>query len=278
MLTSDLAVGKPVPSDQASIGSRPAWHPHGSAGPRVTLHEGLGGNSANCTAIMIPLRDNIRTLRPALINWAIIAACIGVFLWQIDQPSLAVAHAFVPRELFDVGRNTAKGLAAISGAALLSMFMHGGLLHLAGNMLFLWVFGDNVEDRLGRLRYLLFYFTCGLLALAGHCVMTGFSDKPIVGASGAIAGVLGGYWVLFRGARIRALVPLLILWFVMDVPAWFFLAAWFALQFLAGLTAGPNSPVASWAHIAGFAAGALLVKRFLPRRFRGPRVVRIEFH
>lgn len=227
---------------------------------------------------MIPLRDNIRTLRPAVINWAIIAACIAVFLWQLDQPMLGIARAFVPRDLWPHGSSPAKGLAAVSASAFLSMFMHGGLLHLASNMLFLWVFGDNVEERLGRLRYLLFYLSCGLLALAGHCVMTGFSDKPIVGASGAIAGVLGGYWVLFRGARIRALVPLLILWFVMDVPAWFFLAAWFVLQFLAGLTAGPNSPVASWAHVAGFAAGALLVKRFLPRRFQGPRVIKIEFH
>ncbi len=230
---------------------------------------------------MIPLRDNIRTLGPAWVNWAIIITCVAVFLWQAGQPQLAIDHAFVPRDLISPAAWSQRGFGIVE-ALFLSMFMHGGLLHLGANMLFLWVFGDNVEERLGRLRYLAFYLACGVAATLAHSIMSGFSPVPIVGASGAIAGVLGGYWVLFRGARVRALIPLFIFWTIMDVPAWVFLGLWFILQLFFGLGslgAAGSGGVAVWAHIGGFIAGALLVRLFAPRRprFRGPRIIRVRF-
>jgi membrane associated rhomboid family serine protease len=230
---------------------------------------------------MVPIRDSLRTRRPAVVNWAIIAACIGVYIWQLQRPDFGISCTFRPHDLLDLGAASGHGLAGLLRAALLSMFMHGGLLHLAGNTLFLWVFGDNVEDSLGPVRYLLFYLTCGLLAILGHSAMSGFGGDPIVGASGAIAGVLGGYWILFRGARVSAIVPLIFIWTVLEMPAVVFLGLWFVFQVLAGLgwlAGAGHSAVAFWAHIVGFLAGALLVGRFVPRRFRGPRVIRVEFH
>lgn len=230
---------------------------------------------------MIPLRDNIRALRPAVVNWFIIGACIVVFVWQVTQPDLGGASAFVPRDLLSLTAWQQRGLLGIFGSIFLSMFMHGGVIHIASNLLFLWVFGDNVEDVLGRVRYLLFYLVCGLIAALLHTLMSGFSDLPIVGASGAIAGVLGGYWVLFRGARLRVLLPLFIIWTIMEVPAAFFLGLWFVLQVLSGLGSfgGEAGGVAFWAHIGGFVAGVLLVKRFRPRRpgSQGPRIIRVTF-
>ncbi len=231
---------------------------------------------------MIPLRDDIRTLRPALVNWSIIIACIAVFVWQLSQPQLGAVHAFVPHDLISPSAWKTQGLVGMVSAMFLSMFMHAGLIHLGFNMLFLWVFGDNVEDVLGRLRYLVFYLLCGIIALLAHSLMSGFSQVPIVGASGAIAGVLGGYWVLFRGARVRALIPLFIIWTVVDLPAFVFLAVWFIFQLFAGfgsIGSAHGAGVAFWAHIGGFLAGVLLVRYFRPRRprFRGPHSIRIRF-
>ncbi len=231
---------------------------------------------------MIPLRDNIRTLKPAIVNWAILAACVLVFLWQLGQPDAGISKAFVPHDLISPQAWREHGLASIIGSLFLSLFMHGGVLHIAVNMLFLWVFGDNVEDVLGRARYLIFYLLCGIISMAAHCLMSGFSDVPLVGASGAIAGVLGGYWVLFRGARVRALIPLFIIWTVAEVPAAFFLGLWFFLQLLSGvgsLGAAQGAGVAFWAHIGGFIAGVLLVRYFRPGKtgFKGPRVIRVSF-
>ncbi|MBC7287871.1 MAG: rhomboid family intramembrane serine protease [Armatimonadetes bacterium] len=230
---------------------------------------------------MIPLRDDIRTLRPAVINWTIIIVCLAVFIWQLGQPKLGAAYAFVPHKLVSLEAWAEEGPRIVE-ALLLSMFMHGGVLHLAGNMLFLWVFGDNVEERLGRVRYLIFYLLCGLVATLTHSLMSGFSSTPIVGASGAIAGVLGGYWVLFKGARVRALIPLFVVWTVMEVPAVVFLGLWFLFQLFLGLGSlgsTGQAGVAFWAHVGGFLAGVLLVRLLAPRRprFRGPRILRVSF-
>jgi membrane associated rhomboid family serine protease len=205
-----------------------------------------------------------------------------VFFWQLTQPDAGQSKAFVPHDLVSLEAWHQHGMVIIATSLLLSMFMHSGILHIASNLLFLWVFGDNVEDVLGRIRYLAFYLLCGILATLAHALMSGFSDVPIVGASGAIAGVLGGYWVLFRGARVKTLFPLFIFWTVVELPAAFFLGLWFFLQLLSGIGsfgAAHGAGIAFWAHIGGFVAGALLVKRFRPRHrgFRGPRVIRVTF-
>jgi membrane associated rhomboid family serine protease len=149
------------------------------------------------------------------------------------------------------------------------MFLHGGWLHLLGNMWFLWVFGDNIEDRLGHLRYLVFYLATGLGAGLAHALLNLSSTIPAVGASGAISGVLGAYFVLFPHSRVITLVPLLFFFFTVRLPAVIILGYWFAIQFISGLgaVALPGSGgVAWWAHIGGFVLGAVLVRMFRPRR------------
>jgi membrane associated rhomboid family serine protease len=212
-------------------------------------------------------------------TWAIIAACVLVFVWQMNQPKLGLAYTFTPRWLVDQAKWTGGGPWIMLRAMLLSMFMHGSLLHIGFNMLFLAVFGDNVEDRMGSAKYLAFYLLCGLIATMGHSVMSRFSGEPIVGASGAIAGVMGAYYVLFKGAKVKTLLPICILWTIIDVPAWIFIGFWFVVQVLQALsTASGAAHVAFWAHIAGFLAGALMVKAFVGKpKFRGPKILKVRF-
>jgi membrane associated rhomboid family serine protease len=231
---------------------------------------------------MLPLRDNIRSLSFPYVNTGLIIACVVVFFAQLAAPEGGLAWAFAPRMLVSREYLAGPGILGILLAMLASTFMHGGFMHIAVNMLFLWVFGDNVEDRMGHLRYLVFYLACGLAAALLHSVFTGFSGHPIVGASGAIAGVLGAYFVLFRTSMIRSLVIVFVFPILFDLPAPVFLVYWFFLQLFAGV-AGIMAPagVAFWAHIGGFVAGYLLVRRFA-RRLRPPpervepRVVRLR--
>jgi membrane associated rhomboid family serine protease len=159
-------------------------------------------------------------------------------------------------------------------SVLYSMFLHGGWLHLLGNMLFLWVFGNNVEDRLGRIRYLLFYLVCGYAAAYAFALVNPDSTQPLIGASGAIAGVLGAYLVLYPRARVWSLVPFL-LFIPLRLPAWLVLGLWFLLQwaYSAGFAVSQAGDVAYLAHVAGFLLGALLA---LPLRARSGqrRVIR----
>ena len=153
-----------------------------------------------------------------------------------------------------------------------SMFLHGGWLHLAGNMLYLWIFGDNIEDRLGHGRYFAFYVLCGLAAGALHVIMDPLSGIPTVGASGAISGVLGAYLVLFPRARVLTVIPVFVFIQLAELPAIIVLAFWFIIQFFNGLVSfgvetGGSGGVAWWAHIGGFLAGFLLI---LPFRKEGP--------
>jgi membrane associated rhomboid family serine protease len=149
------------------------------------------------------------------------------------------------------------------------MFLHGGVLHVGGNMLYLWIFGDNVEDRMGHGRFLAFYVLCGAAAALGQTVTSPDSPIPMVGASGAVAGVMGAYFVLYPHSRIITLLPFIFIQIV-EVPAVFFLGVWFVMQFLSGVgsiatAAGePTGGIAFWAHIAGFAAG--IVGVFVFRR------------
>jgi len=143
-----------------------------------------------------------------------------------------------------------------------SMFMHGGWLHLGGNMLYLWIFGDNVEDRLGKIRFFLYYVASGLSAVYIHYLTEQTSGLPVIGASGAIAGIMGGYFVLFPHSRILTLVPIFIFVQIVTIPAVWFLALWFLGQLLSGIVTSSvqtHGGVAWWAHVGGFAAGALLI-------------------
>lgn len=224
---------------------------------------------------MIPLRDSIRSRRFPIVNLAIIAVNVLVFLFEL---------LLTPRELTAFVRQFGLVPAAyrspldlLAGQGLrgfypflTSMFLHNGWLHIGGNMLFLWVFGDNVEDKLGHLRYLLFYLTAGVISGAVHVMLNISSRVPTIGASGAVAGVLGSYFVMFPGSRVLAIVPLGLFWTVTEVPAVVFLVIWFLLQLVSGvasigLPAGAGG-VAWWAHVGGFAAGALLTKLFRLRR------------
>ena len=158
-----------------------------------------------------------------------------------------------------------------------SMFLHGGLLHVGGNMLYLWIFGDNVEDRVGHGRFVAFYLLCGIAAALAQTYTNGGSTVPMVGASGAVAGVMGAYFVLYPRSRIVTLVPIVIFIQIIEIPAIFFLGIWFLMQFVSGVgslaTAGQSiGGIAFWAHVAGFAAGAagILV-------FRRPERQRVEW-
>ncbi|MFW6155904.1 MAG: rhomboid family intramembrane serine protease [Armatimonadota bacterium] len=206
---------------------------------------------------MLPIRDNIQSKRFPVVNVGLIVACVGVFFAQL-QAGGGQDWALKPIMLVPW---RGPGIPEAIGALFLSMFMHGGIGHIAGNMLFLWVFGDNIEDRMGHLKYLLFYLICGIIATVSHslfAVVTGTAHISLVGASGAIAGVLGAYLVLFRHARIRTLIIFFFIT-VVDLPAAFFLVYWFIIQVL---SIGAASGVAYMAHIGGFGAGYLLVRVF----------------
>ncbi len=232
---------------------------------------------------MIPLGDSIRSLSRPVMSHSIIVVCVVVWLAQVLSPDHLARYAFVPGELISPTAWREVGLANIILRMFTSMFMHdpGGPWHLGFNMLFLWVFGDNVEDRLGHGRFVLFYLACGVAAALAHSLLSFFSNVPILGASGAIAGVLGAYFVLFRGARVRALVPIFFLFTVMEIPAFVFLGLWFIFQLFSGFgtIGGTGGGVAFWAHIGGFVAGYALA-RSLARpnsRFVRPRVIHMRY-
>lgn len=160
---------------------------------------------------------------------------------------------------------------------LTAMFLHGGWLHIISNMLYLYIFGDNVEDTLGHGRYLAFYLLCGFISFLTQIFINPASMVPNIGASGAVAGVLGAYFILFPGSRVVTLVPIFFFFTMVEIPAFFFIGFWFLMQLLGGTAQlGRVNPfsggIAFWAHIGGFLAGILLLKLFLPRwRIRRPR-------
>lgn len=213
---------------------------------------------------MIPLKNDIPILRFPSVTLGLIAANLCVFLWQLTvggQESVDVFGA--------VPRNVLAGAAHAGVPAFLTvltaMFLHGGFLHLGGNMLFLWIFGGNVEDRLGHVGYLSFYLVCGLLAGLAQIFAAPTSPVPMVGASGAIAGVLGAYFLLFPRSRVLTLVFLVIFVRLIYLPAVLFLGAWFLIQLLS-LPSGASGGVAFAAHVGGFIAGLVLVRLFGSRK------------
>jgi membrane associated rhomboid family serine protease len=220
---------------------------------------------------MFPLSDdNPRILTP-IVTGGLVAACVLVFLWQLSLGPASEAafygYGMIPARLLGDAELPA-GIPSVSPTATLftSMFMHGGLLHLGGNMLFLWIFGDNVEDSMGHIRYFIFYLICGVAAALTQAWIEPNSTIPMVGASGAISGVLGAYILLHPRATVRTLVFLGFFVTVVHVPAMIVLGIWFAMQFLsATLAPVDEGGVAFWAHVGGFVAGMALVSLFKKR-------------
>ncbi len=221
---------------------------------------------------MIPLKDDIPTRSTPVVTVALIATNLLVFLWQASlspEENYGVTQwGLVPIEFRGLLTYAHGGFNARPFATLFtSMFMHGGLVHLTGNMLFLWVFGNNVEDAMGRARFFLFYLVCGTIAGLTQVYATPDPTITMIGASGAVSGVLGAYLVLYPYARIHALVPLIFYFTIVRIPAFFFLVLWFLIQLLSGAaTYGmEGSGIAFLAHVGGFAAGFLLVRAFRRR-------------
>jgi len=226
---------------------------------------------------MIPLRDSVPARTWPVVTYLLIGANVWVFVYELglgpDLEPFLWTWGFVPRRYFDPAAADPLGRHL---PLLTSMFLHGGWAHLLGNMVYLWIFGDNVEDRLGHLRYLAFYLATGVAAGLAHAYLNPESAVPTVGASGAISGVLGGYFMLFPRARVLALVPLVFVFVeVVELPAVLYLGFWFLMQFLSGTLAlalgGEAGGVAWWAHVGGFVAGMVLA-RVVRRRRSYPRV------
>jgi membrane associated rhomboid family serine protease len=202
---------------------------------------------------MFPIRDHNPSERTPFVTWALIAANVAIFLvtWPMFSDPVALERLYytwglVPR-------------LSEPTTYLTSMFLHGGIMHLLGNMLFLWIFGDNLEEEMGHLGFLGFYLAGGLAAAWLQVAADPRSDIPMVGASGAIAGVMGGYLLLFPKARVDVLLFFVIIIRVIPVPAWIMLGVWFGLQLVGGYNANSQTGgVAYWAHAGGFVAGFLL--------------------
>jgi membrane associated rhomboid family serine protease len=228
---------------------------------------------------MIPLRDDQPTFSTPFVNYFLIVVNLLVFMWE-----LSASHRALSLFMLEFGVAPHHTLAVLTGhsvapvvTAILplftSMFLHASFLHVAGNMLFLWIFGDNVEDHLGHFAYLVFYLACGVAAGATHILLNQGSRVPSVGASGAIAGVMGAFFILYPRARVLIWFPPI---FFFHVPAWLMLGYWFVGNFLSGTataiaeTSQTAGGIAFWAHVGGFVAGVVLVNIFgeRPQRYR----------
>jgi membrane associated rhomboid family serine protease len=217
---------------------------------------------------MIPIRDEIPTRETPVVNYLLIAANVLVFLWMVLLPESALETVFTRYAMTPAHFADGVDLEDIL-TLFTSIFMHGGLAHIGGNMIYLWIFGDNVEDRLGHSRYLVFYLVGGVVASLTHLVTNWGSELPTVGASGAIAAVLGAYLVMFPASRIATFVPLGFFYRLTMLPAAVVLGLWFVLQFFDGVLALGGADVggvAVWAHIGGFVAGVVMAKLVAPAR------------
>jgi rhomboid family protein len=231
---------------------------------------------------MIPIRDDTPRFSTPYITYFIIALNTVVFLLELSVG--AQSHRALNGLIYQFGVVPVHFERALAGASsfslpalsltiLTSMFLHGGWLHIIGNMWFLWIFGDNIEDYIGHFPYLLFYLVSGFVAAVSQILLNVGSQVPIIGASGAIAGVMGAYFVLYPRARVLTLVPLIIFFTFWWLPAWIFLGVWFVFQFLSGTATSiadtsHSGGVAFWAHVGGFVTGIVLIKLMPERRGR----------
>lgn len=219
----------------------------------------------------IPLKDNIPSSTYPFVNIMLITLNLAVFGYEVtlgrNLDYFVFQHGVIPAQLVAYGFN-----ADQIGRLTSAMFLHGGWFHVLSNMLYLWIFGDNVEDRMGHFKYLVFYLLTGYIATFAHVLSFPAAKSPLVGASGAIAGVLGAYLVLYPRARVLTLVFIIIFIQIIPIPAVVFLGIWFILQLLSGtasLSAQAAQGVAFWAHIGGFVSGMILVKLFARRQYAG---------
>jgi membrane associated rhomboid family serine protease len=221
--------------------------------------------------VLFPLRDhNPRTRFPA-VTVLLIAANVIAFLFELSldprgRNLLVLSAGAIPYEVVNWVDIAPRDLLPLPGSIFTSMFLHGGWMHLIGNMWFLWIFGDNVEERLGTIRFVIFYLVVGVVGALAQSFALPNSTGPMIGASGAIAGVLGGYVMLFPRAKVVTFVAIPLLWHVRDVPAWVFLGIWFLGQFLIG----NHSGVAWMAHVGGFLAGLGAVRLLARSRPQSP--------
>jgi len=223
---------------------------------------------------MIPLRDDNPSYTTPYVTYALIALCVLVFLWQWSlgpQAGEAALYALglIPDVLFG-GARLSPDIALVPPAAtvITSMFLHGGWLHLLGNMLYLWIFGDNIEDSMGHVRFVVFYLACGIAAAMFQAVPAPTSQIPMVGASGAISGVLGAYALLHPRAHVLVLIPLGLFSQLVRLPALLVLGLWFGMQLLSELLASSDAGVAFRAHLGGFITGVILIPFFKRTRVR----------
>lgn len=231
---------------------------------------------------MIPLRDSTPSRRVPFMTVLLIIVNVYIFLKEIslEQAVNSVIYKFavIPADYLYAAEGHPYIFIEKNITLISALFLHGGWVHLLSNMWYLWVFGDNVEDKLGHLRFLIFYLICGVIGNLAHIFMNAGSHVPAIGASGCIAGVLGAYFLLFPRARILTLLPIFIFFTVVEVPAFFFLGLWFILQFLNGfllLPCGKDSLcVAWWAHIGGFISGIILTFVLVSGSRRKRRAVR----
>lgn len=228
---------------------------------------------------MIPLRDDTPRFSTPYITYFLIVLNALVFFFELSVGAPG-SRAF-ERLMYQLGAVPSHLSAALAGSphysvvgfefsVLTSMFLHGGFLHIIGNMWVLWIFGDNIEDYLGHFRYLFFYVASGFVAAMTQVFLSAGSNIPIVGASGAIAGVMGAYFVLYPRARVLTIVPLIVFFTFWWLPAWIVLGYWILVQFLSGAAtsvsqASQSGGVAFWAHVGGFVAGIVMIK-ILPQR------------
>ncbi|MBU2538993.1 MAG: rhomboid family intramembrane serine protease [Proteobacteria bacterium] len=230
---------------------------------------------------MFPLKDDIPSRHFPVVNLVLIIANILSFTYEMSLgpqlESFIVTHGFVPVRF---SAELAGNFMPLSSylPVFTSMFIHGGLLHVFSNLWMLWIFGDNVEDRMGHGRYLLFYLLCGVGAALAQFWANPQAQSPMIGASGAIAGVLGAYFLLYPRARILTFIPIFILFYLVEIPAYFFIGFWFLMQFLQGAAQQvivgrlAEGGVAWWAHVGGFVAGVVLLYFFKREEKRTDRV------
>ena len=218
---------------------------------------------------MIPFRDNIPSRRYPFVTVGLILANTLAFFYELslspqDLKALIDTSGVTPAHLSLAGQSPVGNLGIFFSSSLSGMFLHGGWFHLIGNMWYLWIFGDNVEDCVGHLRFLIFYLLCGALASLAHIVFNLGSSIPSVGASGAVAGVLGAYLISYPFARVLTLIPLFLIWPVVELPAVLVLGFWFLVQLLNGtasvaVASETAGGIAWWAHIGGFLSGVVLI-------------------